>query len=623
MFRYIGLLWNGANPTSRGYARSLLARLRAQSSAWRTALHMPDGVILTAGELPGDPPRYIHAADRSGVILGNCFRTSQPHRPFPELSPEECDRIVRSSGRSLIDEFWGNYVAFLWTRAGNSRLVVRSPCATLPCLQTEVGGVHLYFSSMESCADLQSQPFTVNWQHLARTLIGPLQSERTGINEVREVRAGFCDELTGGERIRHCYWNPVRIANTNRIERFEAAVVELRNAARASVHAWSTRAARILHALSGGLDSSIVLSCLSTEAAHPDVTCLTHFAEGADGDERPFARLVAKHFQYPLRENLRTSNIDVRGALYGVRLESNPGMRVRDIERIELDIARGLGVTAITKGSGGDELFVRHHAYFAAADLLRSRGIGFDLMDLLAHAAITEGETFWSTLARAVRGAFFPYRWNPAFVFRREQEGQGLLSPEAFDGALQSDKFDLPYVASTRDCAPGKLWQISLITVRRPYCSPWSVDDDVPTFSPLLSQPLVEACLRIPTWLQMRDRGERAVARAAFAATLPREAIERRSKGGAEDLAWRTFRANAPFIRELLLDGRLVRERLVCRRALEAALEGTPESPVRSTVPLFDLVGAEAWLQPWDARRIRSASSPTGESFSCAGHPES
>ncbi len=596
MFRYVGVLWDKENAASESYALHLLSKIRARTSMWRTALKGPGVVVLTAGELPGDPPRSLH--DGCGIVLGNLFRVSQPHRQFAEFTEQESERITRSAGRALISEFWGNYVAFLWDRTGESRYVVRGPCSTLPCLHVDMEGVDVYFSWTEACADLPAKPFSINWQYLARTLVGPLLSERTGLNEVREVLPGFCDEWRETRRIRRCYWNPVKIAEENPIEDFDAAAIELRNAARSSTHAWSTRAPRILHALSGGLDSSIVLSCLARAAAHPDVICLTHFADGSDADERPYARAVAAHLNYPLLESRRTAEVDLRGALHGIRLEYNPGMRVRAIERIEPDAARQAGATAIFRGSGGDELFCRHHGYNLAADLLRRHGLSRELMSLLAHSAIMESETLWTMLARAFRGAFIPYRWNMAGVFRVEQEEQSLLTAEILDAALASESFDLPYASSTRECPPGKLWQISLVTARRPYCSPWSREGDPQTFAPLLSQPLIETCLRIPTWFQMRCRGERAVARAAFASSLPREIIARRSKGGAENLAWKTFHANQSFIRELLLDGRLVRERIVDRRRLEAALEGAATSDIRSTVPLFDLVGAEAWLQP-------------------------
>jgi asparagine synthase (glutamine-hydrolysing) len=317
-------------------------------------------------------------------------------------------------------------------------------------------------------------------------------------------------------------------------------------------------------------------------------------------DERPYARLVASYVNCPLVELQRAADVDLRGALHGLRLDSMPGMRVRDIERLELDAARDAGATCITRGWGGDELFCRHHCFFHASDLLRDRWLSFELLDQIAYAAMLEGETLWTMLARVFRDAFIPSRWNLTKVLREEQVGQSLLNSGVERAAESTAEFDAPWAADTGHCGPGKLWQISLVTARRPYYSVWARDGDAHTISPLLSQPVVETCLRIPTYFQTRHRGERAVARAAFAPVLPPEVIARRSKGVADELAWKTFRANLPFIRELLLDGALVSRGIVDRARLERALADESTSPIRSTVPVFDLVGAEAWVQPWN-----------------------
>lgn len=619
MLRYIGFLWDVSNAMAQESAVRMLTSCRASSSKWRTAFTAAGCVVLTCADNELESPHLLR--NGRGVVLGHLFRASHPLSRCTEIEHEESDQIAGSGGRALIQKFYGNYVAFLCGAAANTHLVIRAPCSTLPCLHTRIQDVDLYFSSMETCAQLFPASFSVDLQHLVRTLMGPLLTDRTGLNEVREIFPGFCEELRGTHRSCHCYWDPVEIATSNPIESFPLAVTHLRDAIQSATHGWASRMRRILHALSGGLDSSIVLSCLYTAPALPAVTCLTHFAEGAEGDERPYARAVARQFDYPHLELERSAHVDLRGALHGLRLESNPGMRVRDIERIEADVARELNAVALTKGLGGDELFCRHHSYLYTADLLRDRGISFEVLDLLAHSAIFEGETLWTILWRVMKGAWLPQRWSLGAIFRAEQQDESLLNRDILAAIESADDFGSPYARSTRRCGPGKLWQIDHATARRPYASVWWREGDPQAISPLLMQGVVETCLRIPTYFAVLNRGERAVARAAFADALPAEVIARRTKGGSEELAWRTLRANLPFIRELLLDGELARQRIVNRALLEAVLADEHQSGVHSTVPLFDLVGAEAFLQPWMGRGIRIAASRTAESSAASGHP--
>jgi asparagine synthase (glutamine-hydrolysing) len=281
-------------------------------------------------------------------------------------------------------------------------------------------------------------------------------------------------------------------------------------------------------------------------------------------------------------------------------------MRIPAVDRLEPDVALASGATAIYKGHGGDEIFCRHHTHFYVADFLRQCGPRRKFLSLATHSAIAEGETLWRVLAQALWNAYVPRRWSLLRTFQRDQEGQSLVHPGIL-AALRDDRsFDLPFARGTRTCPPGKLWQISLISGHRGYYSPFSRDTDPHPVWPLLSQPIVEVALRIRTWLQMENRRERAVARAAFANDLPREIIDRTDKGGSEPLAWRVLHKNRPFIRELLMDGALVREGIVDATKLDAVLSDSDDSAIRATVPIFALVGAEAWHSAWCNPRVRS-----------------
>ena len=578
MFRYMSLLWDERDEPAAAVARSLLRKFRAQNASWEISVDEPGFFIMSLNT----------PVTRAGgvVVLGELF-----NRATTNIA-------------GLVHNCWGNYVAFL-RDATDTRWVLRSPGGTLPCLHATYGGVDLYFSWTEACARLDLMPFSINWRYVVRSLLGPLASAETGINEIMEIMPGFCEETRGAERTLHCYWNPVSIAREDPIPDFNTAVRTLHDVTRSCVHAWAARTPKLLHTLSGGLDSSIVLGCLQDAPSQPEITALTFFAEGPDSDERAFARCAAQWAHCEHIECRRDdSDVDLRQALCGARLERSTGLRVPAVDRIEPEYAVSVGAQAIYKGHGGDELFCRHHTQYYVADALRSGGLGADTWGLLLHSAVTEGQSIWTALAGAIRHAFIPRRWDLAGIFEGDQEGQSLLRPEVWHEARADGAWDVLFAHSTRECPPGKLWQISLATGWRPYYLPFTEERDPPVITPLLSQPIIETCLRIPTYFQMWNRRERAVARAAFKAEVPRTILERRWKGGAEPMAWKLFRRNLPFIRELLLDGQLVRERIVDRKRLEAALSHSPSSPLSATVPVFELVGTEAWLNTWSTSSV-------------------
>lgn len=117
---------------------------------------------------------------------------------------------------------------------------------------------------------------------------------------------------------------------------------------------------------------------------------------------------------------------------------------------------------------------------------------------------------------------------------------------------------------------------------------------------PLLSQPLVELCLRIPTYVLIRSGRDRAVARRAFERDLPTGIVRRQAKGRTDQHVRNILDANLDFLRELLLDGLLVRHGFLNRAALELYL-GRERSPAdfQYAEILQEHACTEAWLRRW------------------------
>jgi asparagine synthase (glutamine-hydrolysing) len=123
-----------------------------------------------------------------------------------------------------------------------------------------------------------------------------------------------------------------------------------------------------------------------------------------------------------------------------------------------------------------------------------------------------------------------------------------------------------------------------------------------PVLNPLLSQPLVEACLAIPSWEWRAGGIDRAVARHAFARDLPDSILRRRVKGGPDGFCAEIIRHHRPRIRVRLLDGRLANHRLIDREAVDVLLGGARPIPGEMQVRILDLLDTEAWLDSWSAR---------------------
>jgi asparagine synthase (glutamine-hydrolysing) len=117
---------------------------------------------------------------------------------------------------------------------------------------------------------------------------------------------------------------------------------------------------------------------------------------------------------------------------------------------------------------------------------------------------------------------------------------------------------------------------------------------------PLVSQPLVELCLRIPTYVLIKNGMDRATARRAFAPDLPPEIVKRRNKGRIDQHVRNLLDANLDFVRDFLMNGRLVKEGLLDRRNLELYLtrDRSPADYQYAEI-LHEHLCIEAWLSRW------------------------
>lgn len=120
-----------------------------------------------------------------------------------------------------------------------------------------------------------------------------------------------------------------------------------------------------------------------------------------------------------------------------------------------------------------------------------------------------------------------------------------------------------------------------------------------PDHHPLISQPLIELGLRIPIYVLTLNGRQRGLAREAFHDVVPDEILAREDKGGTSVLWIRKIRENQPFVRDLLLDGCLVREGIIERSSLEPHLAARRPVRPEQWSSLAACIAAELWMRSW------------------------
>lgn len=611
MFRYLAFVWHDHDPAARDTARRLIEHHSRRGSEWQTALTSKGLHVTYAGARPRSSEPYLLDAD-AGVVLGRLFMRAgtagADSKPAPlAFGEQETRAVVESGGRRLVERYWGRYVAFVRDPVALTTWVLRDPSAGLSCVTVRFGGVDVYCSLVEDLLALGLGPFEINWPFLAASVCMMRQHcHGTGLREVSQVLGGECVELKGDRLSRSFYWNAVQVASTDLFKNADDAAHELRRSVRDTVHAWASGYEGILLSLSGGLDSSIVFSCLREAPSQPRLTFYHHYPITADLDERRYARIVARSGNVELIEHPRQFAVSLEPMLR-MQLSHEPANYLYPLEtsRLEAALASEHGAEAVFNGWGGDQLFFQDGAFWAAGDYLVREGFRPGLFGLALDAARIERVSVWNVLYAALAQFAVRRRWNltdDAAKFRN------LIRPEVVEEVRHSAAFMHPLLRHADGIPSGKLWQLHQLL-----CGPWECDDpfgapeDPDRVAPLYSQPILELSLRTPVYLLVSGGWDRAIARRAFQADIPREILNRRHKGGIEDHVLAILKHNLPLLRELLINGALVREGIIDRTKLIEVLSGNATRIQTSRGELYDYFGIEAWLRRWGHYALRAA----------------
>ena len=535
----------------------------------------------------------LQVEGRGGAVIGDLFHrdaSAAAVRPGDTLLGES---VVQSKGESLLRRAWGGYVALIWDEVERTLHVLRDPSGAMPCFHVSSQRLDLFFSDIEPVLGLEVLRPVVDRGFLAHHLTFPnLRSARTGLAGVSEVLAGTRVSVRPNGTEQACAWSPWRFAGREaQLGDRGEAIRRLREETERCVRRWGSLSGSILLELSGGLDSSIVAACLAGGPAA--ITCVTLVTPDPGADERRYAALVAAAIDAPLVETpLKPASADLRRAPQNPLPRPGLGALQQVIDQALIAEGQRLGVDAFLGGGGGDNVFCYLVTAAPAVDALLTKGLGATALGAVDSLAQVHGCTTWRaailTMKKALRGPRHP--WRPDLRFTSPD-----IAPKHPDAH--------PWLDWPANALPGKIEHVA--NLMRIQTAPDGKERPAlaPVRHPLLSQPIVELCLNIPSWMWISGGQNRSVARDAFQDRLPPEIIGRRTKGEFSSFSRSIYARNRSVLREYLIGGWLDGAGLLDRVAIEAYLAQS-ESRDSHFYRLLEIAGVEAWARSWSSRDI-------------------
>ncbi len=467
-----------------------------------------------------------------------------------------CDTEVilhawRQWGEAAVRRFNGMFAFALWDRRAQTLYLARDPLGIKPLYYTVLADGRLLFGSelkalleypgLRRCLDAQAVEdyFTFGYVPDPRTIL-------EGVRKLPPAHVLSFRRTRGAPTMRK-YWD-VEITGELRDENTVGA--ELIEQIRTSVEGQMVADVPLGAFLSGGVDSSAVVSMMVAKSEDPVTTCSIAFKE-KEFDESEFALLVAE--QYGTRHHVdrvyadMAGSVDLVAASYDEPFADSSSVPTHEVCRL----ARRHVKVALS-GDGGDENFAgyRRHRWSSYEARVRAlvpplvrRGVFSPLGRIYpkldwAPKVLRAKSTLQALARETVEGYLETVAIAPVALrrglfsssFRRELGGYRSLDlfQEHAAQACVSDPLSLVQYLDFKTYLPGDI----LTKVDRA-----SMAYGLEVRVPLLDHTFVDWVAKISPSLKLRGREGKYVLKKALEPYLPREVLYRPKKGFAVPMA--------------------------------------------------------------------------------------
>lgn len=519
------------------------------------------------------------------TLVGDVFNRRQPVLPTRADDPDDYER-------KLFARFWGRYVGVRFGAQSQLASVLRDPSGALECVAWAHEGLTIVASDAPDWLVEKLQPsWRINVDRLSQALLDPfLSSGPLLLDGPIAVAPGTVQPLPLSIPARSL-WHPADVAHRSLgpPPSLEDAAASIRAAIDEAVAGLASVSGPVAAEVSGGLDSSLVASSLTRSPSIDVSLWLNAYGATPEADERAYVAALSEGLGIvPTCVPHRT------GAMTEAWLERTsqglrPGLNALDRPH-DMDWAARLhdvGATALMTGKGGDSILLQSSTSDVFTDLWLARGWRALFAPDVPRLAAENEISVWSMIREARRHG---------------REGQRL--PVRDEGILVPHQQPVahPWLADCDGFGPAKTLQIAGVLDSVSRHGPSMLTETVDVRHPMCAQPVIEACLAIPTPLLTFGGRDRGLARYAFRDRLPRAIIERRSKGDMTRIYAMMILDNLAVLRPWLLDGRLAALGVLDRSAADQLL--TRESLIWRGAYSTIIVAAafEGWVRAWERR---------------------
>ncbi len=560
----------------------LAERLKDAIPDLRQVVTGKQAIVLAQRQAP-----ILLSNDKSVLLVGDVF----------PMCGEDIASIVRPlvaedpfrAARAVAENLWGRYAMICASSRTGLAAWMRDPSGAQRLYAWHCNPLIVVTDALPpALLKCLGGPPAIDWHRVSQLLVQTeLSASFSALHQVDIAVPGTLEVIQKSGVERTAIWSPAHHAQPS----IQTQPQDLPAIAEHCIEHWLCNHDRVTLELSGGLDSSIVAGLIANSPQQPFIQALNIAPDSPGGDERSYAKAVADKWSFGMIET-RVAPIEldyvglldmpstVEPAVYGLDLLA---------DGLSAQMADAFHATRIFSGQGGDAIFFQPHSPLIAADYIRGHGPTSTFFGLVNSSAAANNTSIWQVLQSI---------WNAKPALGRRSMPIDLAGPIS-RLAWQDDPLVHPWIGEGLHLPAGKRMQIAMLTNCLLFHRATRTSDWRRLVHPLLSQPLVEACLAIPLWQLVPDWRERGLARDVFGHLLPREVRNRRGKGEASGFYNRAIATHLTSLRPLLLDGVLASKGLISPDGVAAMLTAEHLLWKDDHPTIGSLIALELWARCW------------------------
>lgn len=506
--------------------------------------------------------------------------------------------IKESKGRFLAEHFWGSYLLIIVEDHYVS--FFRDPQSALTLFYMPIKGGYLVSSDCALLAEVLEKTPELNWRYLASYISSShCSSGITPFKNIFEMMSGYVTTFYFNQTvIQEPFWDPIQI-NTSYIVDEASFQDKIYRTLESCITAWTKGSTKIGIELSGGLDSSSVLAVLKQSACGTkNVEALNlYHPEIASANEQEYARHVADLYQVPI-SCVDTSRQLPFEELSVERRFNKPSSFIFDTkgEKHYLSTLYLGKNDELLTGHGGDNCFLAPPPIASIVDYYLDRGlhgISSIIKDICAYYRMPYSLGIKQSIA-----TYIQYRKGSLVYLDLEQQTVPWMTSECKD-LLDPCIFRPAYWKNLKHVSPGKAQHIIMILSGLSSVERGDALGGKVPFNPLLSQPLVELALSMPTYQSFGQGYNRLHFRKAMARHMASDFMWRKSKGRTSGVIILGVRKHYSTLLSFLVDGQFARKGFLDPLQLEESLKQLRQGKTDYAWSLINLFIVEKWLNSW------------------------